>query len=168
MIIPSLFTISNASWRLAGRCTSGTSIITIPVGDGSGIGDMMLFSGVADAAFHAVVSATTSFHGRERTEVHDSAEYLRISRSNITPNFPPSSMILKEDGRLESAAAHASNSHAARCPIPPPTRTTFSGVTLAAMSRILDLASRERSGRSMCSICWPIFAAISGSSVLNF
>ncbi|MBJ09377.1 MAG: hypothetical protein CMB63_05135 [Euryarchaeota archaeon] len=125
----------------------------MPVGDGKGMGEIMLFSGVADAAFHAVVSATTSFHGRDSTEVHDSAEYLRISRSRITPNFPPSSIILNVDGRLECAVAHASNSHAERCPIPPPTRTTFSGVTLAAMSRILARASRGRRGRSMCSIC---------------
>tara|TARA_B100001113_G_scaffold208930_1_gene171307 strand:+ start:4661 stop:5128 length:468 start_codon:yes stop_codon:yes gene_type:complete len=153
MMIPSVFTISKASLRQAGLCTSGTSIITMPVGDGRGIGEMTLFSGVADAAFHAVVSATTSFHGRDRTEVHDSAEYLRMSRSSITPNFPPSSIILNEDGRLESAVAHASKSHAARCPMPPPTRTTFSGVTLAAISRILDRASLERRGKSMCSIC---------------
>ena len=96
------------------------------------------------------------------------ALYLRISRSRITPNLPPSSTILKDEGGFSSPAAHASKSHAARWPIPPPTSTAFSGRTLDEMSRILALALLGSIGRSMWNICCPIFAAISGSSRLKF
>tara|TARA_Y100001935_G_scaffold139958_1_gene115701 strand:- start:21518 stop:21796 length:279 start_codon:yes stop_codon:yes gene_type:complete len=91
--------MSSADLKKAGRCISGTSITTNPVGDGSGALLMDGTSFVADAAFHAEVSATTSVHGVEITEVQDTASYLRINLSSITPNLPPSSTILKEDGR---------------------------------------------------------------------
>ncbi|MEK9865788.1 MAG: hypothetical protein VW544_05380, partial [Euryarchaeota archaeon] len=136
-ITPSLPTTSRAALRLEGLSVSGTSITTNPVGDGSGALLIEAESIDADAAFHADVSATSSFHGVEMTAAQLAALYLLISRSRITPNLPPSSTILNDEGGFSSPVAHASKSHAARWPIPPPTSTAFSGRTLDEMSRIL-------------------------------
>tara|TARA_Y100000589_G_scaffold54256_1_gene45080 strand:+ start:13464 stop:14048 length:585 start_codon:yes stop_codon:yes gene_type:complete len=160
---PSLSTRSRAALRLEGLSVSGTSITINPVGDGKGALLMEALSMDADAAFHADVSATNSLHGVPITVAHELASYLLMSLSRITPNFPPSSIILNDLGCFPSPAAHASSNQAARWPIPPPTNTAFSGLTLRDMSRILALSPLGSIGRSMWNICWPIFAAICGS-----
>ncbi|MBN55114.1 MAG: hypothetical protein CMA79_01575 [Euryarchaeota archaeon] len=109
-----------------------------------------MFAAIAEAD-----SATTSLQEREITEHHDSAPYLLISRSIITPNLVPCSMILKVSGLFPGAPSsptpphHISNSHAERWPIPPPTIIAFLGFNREHTSLILRLIDLGRGGMSM-------------------
>ena len=98
------------------------------------------------------VSARTSCQFMDITCAHDSAPYLRINRSMITPNLFPGSTIRYFSGLFSStpeSVHQQSNNHAERCPIPPPIRTAFLGDTLAQTSLILALTDLGRICRSM-------------------
>ena len=162
-------TNSKIDFAASARSSSGKSTTT----KSTGIGKSEFNADSSIETFEAleeIVSAITSCQFMEITSAQSSASYLLISRSMMTQNLFPGSIIRRDSGRFvcifsfsELMGDHRSNSHADRWPMPPPMITAFFGLILEHTSLILALIDRGRSGMSMCNICSPMLDATSGS-----
>ena len=173
IIIPPGESISNPEDAATGLSESGKSMITKDTGNGISLG-LAEDGNDAEAADQLVTSAVISIHGLAITLDQDSALYLLISLSIITPNLAPSSTIIKESGfgleglsGIEGSPHQRSNSHAERCPIPPPTSMALPSGTRDTISLILLLSDRVIVRSPINSICSPIEEAISGSVIFT-